>query len=240
MKKLKFIPLLLSAGASVLVACAAWSQVPMVPDSLQQKVQALQEASAENEQRLHTYQWIETTTVTVNGHQQAPRQSVCRYLPDGTLLKTPVGAQSQPPTLKGGPLMRHMEEKKIEEAQESVTEVRNLVARYLPPRPEALQRAFQTNRIGFEHDAGGGNSVVIHDFAKYGDTLSLDLNVAAMGLGGIRVRSYFESASDVLTADVQFAVLPDGTHYPSVTTINAAGKGISITTVQSNFSKPVQ
>jgi hypothetical protein len=135
---------------------------------------------------------------------------------------------------------RRIEKKKIEEAQEEIAQVHWLVARYLPLSREALQQAFQTNRIDVEHGGDQGNSIVIHDFAKQGDTLSFHLNLATMDLRSIGVRSYLDSPSDVLTADVQFAVLPDGTHYPGVTTINAPGKRISITAVQSDFSKTVQ
>ncbi len=240
MKKSTLVPLLLSGAALTLMACAAWSQGPMAPEPLQQKIQALQKASAENEQQLHTYQWLETTTVSVNGSPKPPRQSICRYTPYGTVSKTPLGPQSEPPRPSGGPLKRHVMEQKIQEVQEDIAQVHRLVATYLPLNREALLEAFQTHRVDFEHGGDQGNSIVIHDFAKQGDTLSFDLNAATMQLRGIGVRSYFESPSDVLTVDVQFAVLPDGTHYPSVTTINAPGKHISITTVQSDFSKAVQ
>ena len=136
--------------------------------------------------------------------------------------------------------MRHMVERKMEEVQASLSQIRGLMARYLPLGPGALQHAFQTGSVALEHNGALGNSVVLHDYAKQGDSLSMDLSMPAMGLRGIRVRSYFESPSDILTADVHFATLPDGTQYPSITMINAPGRGISITTVQSDFSKPIQ
>ena len=239
MKKSTVVALTLSPVVSMLIAFAMWSQDLMIPAPLQEKMQAIQAASRENEQRLHTYQWIETTTVTVNGNPKPPRQSICRYAPDGTIVKTPLGPQ-QPPMPSGGPLMRRMKEKKIEEVQESLSEIRGIMAQYLPLGPGALQQAFQTKLVNFEHNGPQENSVVIRDYAKPGDSLSLDLSVPAMGLRGIAVKSYFESPSDTLTAYVHFATLPDGTQYPGITTINAPEKGISITTVQSNFSKAIQ
>jgi hypothetical protein len=240
MKKSTAIAVLVSAVIPALAFSSMWSQDLTVPAPLQQKVQAIQNASRENQQRLQVYQWIETTTVTVNGNPMAPQPSICRYTSDGTVSKTPLGPQSPAPTPKGGPLKRHVEEKKIEEAQESLAEIRNLVASYLPLEQGSLQRAYQTNRVDFEHNGTAGNSVVIHDFVKPGDTLSLDLNVATMVVRHIRINSYFASPADVMSADVQFATLPDGTRYPAVTSITAPDKSISILTVQSAFSRPAQ
>src|SRR5215470_3486887 len=110
MRKSTQVSLLLPAAASMLMAGVAWSQAPTVRGLLQQKIEALHQRSAENEQRLRTYQWIETTTVSVNGRSQPPRQSICRYTPYGTLSKTPSGPQTKPPRLSGGPLKRRMEE----------------------------------------------------------------------------------------------------------------------------------
>ncbi|MEG9435144.1 hypothetical protein JAO29_03065 [Edaphobacter sp. HDX4] len=240
MKKSTVVSLMLSPVASMLIGPAAWPQNLMIPPPLQGKIQAIQAASRENEQRLHTYQWIETTTVTINGHSKPPMQSICRYAPDGTILKTSLGAQQQPPMPSGGPLMRHVEKMKIEEVQESLSQIRGLMGRYLPPAPGTLQQAFQTRPVGFEHNGAMENSVVIHDYVKQGDSLSLELGPPMMGLRGIRVNTYLESVSDPVTAIVQFATLPDGTHYPGVTTINAPAKGIFISTEQSNFSKAIQ
>ncbi len=61
------------------------------------------------------YQWMESVTLTVNGAQKPPKQSVVRYGQDGSLGKTPLGPPSQPPKATGGPLRKMMMEKKIEE-----------------------------------------------------------------------------------------------------------------------------
>ena len=158
----------------------------------------------------------------------------------GTLVKTPIGAQGGPPPVSGGPLRRHIAEKKIEEAEQVLAATHGLTAMYLPLNPTALKQALQTRRIDLEHEPAGGNALVINDYAKPGDRLSLDLDTATLQLRRITVKSYFSSPTDVFTAKVQFSALEDGTTYPSITTIDAPGKKLSITTVSSSFSKPVQ
>lgn len=230
--------------------CAAWllmavsgsamAQIPAVPDVLQQKMQALHKASAENEQKLHEYQWIETTTVTINGRSKAPRQSICRYAPDGSIVRVPLGPQPMTPVPSGGPVMRHVMERKIEEAKETMAEVQGLTRTYLPLKPGALEKAFSTRRVEFVHSVSRENSIIINDYVKAGDKLILNLNLKTMQLGEVHVESYFTSPVDRMTAVVQFAMLPDGTSYPHVITIEAPEKRLSIVTVQSKFSRPVQ
>jgi hypothetical protein len=151
-----------------------------------------------------------------------------------------MGPPPTPPNVSGGPLRRHIAEKKIAEVQQELAEVRALTARYLPLNRDAMQQAFRTRRVDLEHDGARGNSIVINDYAKPGDKLFLSLNLATMQIRGIRVESYLDSPADAFTASVDFAMLADGTSYPNITTVNAPGKHVSITTVQSNFSRPVQ
>lgn len=100
-----------------------------------------------------------------------------------------------------------------------------------------LGQALHTNRVDLERDETNGSSIIVNDYAKPGDQLRLTVNVSTMHIRRIGVRSYFDQPSDALTADVQFSQLPDGTAYPSITTINAPSKKVSITTVSSDFSK---
>jgi hypothetical protein len=228
------------AVAPFLLACLLSAQTPTPSPALQQKLEALQQASAQNEQKLHTYQWLETTTVTVKGSPKPPKQSLCRYTSYGTVAKTPIGPQQQAPQPSGGPFKRRIMEKKIEEVQEEGAEARDLTALYLPMKPAALKHALETRRVDFEHGGPSGNAIIIHDYVKPGDQLALELDAATMKLRRITVKSYFSSPQDVLTASVDFSSLEDGTTYPSITTINAPSKGLAITTVSSNFTTAIQ
>lgn len=210
---------------------------PSQADMLQQKMQQMQQATARNEQQLHTYQWIETATATIDGNTKPARQSICRYSPDGILQKTPLGAPPQPPAARGGPLRKMMMEKKVQEVQGEVAEVHALVGMYLPPNREKLREAFEAHKLTFETNGSGSNAIVIHDYAKPGDELRLLLNASTMQIQHITVKSYFDKPKDFMTATVEFSSLGDGTIFPSITMVNAPSKKMSLTTVSSNFSK---
>jgi hypothetical protein len=239
MKNLKSAVTLSPAIAPFLLSFLLSAQPPAAPTPFPQRMQTLQQAAIQNEERLHTYQWIESTTVTMSGSPKPPKQSLCRYTAEGTLAKTPLGPQQQAPRPSGGPLRRHMIEKKIEEVQEEGAEVRSLVALYLPMRPAGLKQAFEKGRVDFELSEAVGNTVVINDYVKPGDQVALELDPVTMRLRRITVRTYFSSPREVLMASVDFSTLLDGTTYPSLTSIDAPSKRIAITTVNSNFSRVI-
>jgi len=226
--------------ATLTLAHLGYSQTSAAPETVQQKIQRMQQSAAENEQRLHQYQWTETATVTMSGTPRPPKQFLCRYNTSGAIVKTPIGPQEGPPPVSGGPLRRHIMEKKIADAEQELAATRELTAMYLPLNPGALKQSLQTRRIDLEHEPTGGNALVINDYAKSGDRLTLDLDAATLQLRRITVKSYFGSPADAFTATVQFSVLGDGTNYPSIATIDAPAKKLSITTVSSRFSRLAQ
>jgi hypothetical protein len=59
---------------------------------LQQKLAAVKQAAAANQQQLRQYQWTETTQVTLKGDAKPSSQKLCQYGPDGQVQKTPIGA----------------------------------------------------------------------------------------------------------------------------------------------------
>jgi hypothetical protein len=59
---------------------------------LQQKVAAVKQAAAENQQKLRQYQWMETTQLTLKGNAKPPTQSMCQYGADGKIQKTTMGS----------------------------------------------------------------------------------------------------------------------------------------------------
>jgi hypothetical protein len=227
-----------SLSASLLLTVSCLAQTAPPPDGFQRQIQQMQEEAARNEQQLHAYQWIESTTLTINSSSRPAKQSICRYAPNGTLTKTPLGPPSQPPKVGGGPLRHMIAEKKVEEFEKETEEIHALTAMYLPLNHAHFQEALHTHRVDFEHNGPAGNAIVIHDYAKPGDEVRLVVNTATMHLQRIVVRSYFDKPQNVFTANMDFASLQDGTSYPGITTIDAPSMKIAISTVQSNFSRP--
>src|SRR5271169_6170305 len=83
---------------------------------LQQKLAAVKQSVAENQQKLHHYQWIETTQLALKGDAKPPSQSACQYGPDGKVQKTPLTPPPPPPS--GGRLKQKVIANKKEEMQD--------------------------------------------------------------------------------------------------------------------------
>src|SRR5271169_4619181 len=75
----------------IMMALAASSLAQMGGGSpeLQQKLAALKQSAAENKQKLHQYQWVETTQLTYKGNAKPSQNFQCSYGPDGKVQKVP-------------------------------------------------------------------------------------------------------------------------------------------------------
>src|SRR6476646_2125136 len=88
------------------------STIPAISQNgqVQERLAAAKQAAAENRQRLHQYQWVETTQLTLKGDAKPPVQNGCVYLPDGTVQKTLLSPPPEPPS--GGRMKQRIVAKK--------------------------------------------------------------------------------------------------------------------------------
>jgi hypothetical protein len=227
------------------LAAAAQTPPPQA-ESLQQKVQQIQMAMARNEQQLHSYQWVESTTLTVKARSIPTKQSLCRYAADGTVVKTVLGIPVQPKSGPRGSPFKQTAKAKKEEIQDEVDQIQWLVEGYLPFDPEKIKEVLRAGKVFFEHDATNSDAVIIADYAKSGDQLRISLNPTTKQVERISIKTYLDAPEDDVfeegaavdvALDVHFAVLPDGTLYPALMSIEAPSKKLSITIANSKFSK---
>jgi hypothetical protein len=197
---------------------------------LQEKIAAVKQATAENQQKLHHYQWMETTQLTLNGEAKPPKTSMCQYGPDGTVQKTPMGAPPQPPS--GGRMKQRIIEKKTEEMQQYMGQVKSLLAMYVPPDPQKMGRTFQAGNASLNPQAA---DIVFKNYAQPGDQMTLSFNAAAKKISALNVNTYMDSPKDVVTLAVQMASLPDGTNYVQQSVLDATAKKLQVTTTNSNY-----
>ena len=81
--------------ACLLLAMTAGAQD--LNQAMQQKVAALKESVAHNQQALRQYSWIEKTQLSLKGEVKNTKIEACRYGPDGKVQKTQL---SDPPRNK--------------------------------------------------------------------------------------------------------------------------------------------
>jgi hypothetical protein len=203
---------------------------------LQQKLAAVKQAVAENQQKLHQYQWTETTQLALKGDPKPPRQSMCQYGPDGKVQKTPIGPPPEPPS--GGRLKQRVIEKKTEEMKDYMGQVKTLLALYVPPDPQRMQQAFQSGKVSLIPNPGTGvNEIVFKDYAQAGDQMTLSFDAATKRISSVNVNTYMDDPKDVVTLAVQFASLPDNTNYVQQSVLDATAKSLRVTTTNSEYHR---
>jgi hypothetical protein len=203
---------------------------------LQQKLAALKQSAAANKQKLHQYQWVETQTLTLKGEQKPPKSNLCSYGPNGQVQKVPIDQQQPQQSGRQGRLKQHVIEKKTEEMQDYMQQVKGVISMYVPPEAQLMEKAFQAHNVSIV-PGGGTPQLVFKNYAQPGDQMTIAFDMATKKIQTLNVNTYLGDAKDAITLAVQFASLPDGTNYAAQTVLNAPAKQISVTTTNTNYSR---
>lgn len=232
----------MAATTAVLTVGAAVQPGSANPE-LTQKLAQLKETVAANKQRLQQYTWTETQQLTLKGDPKPVKTFQCQYGPDGRVQKTPVGesAQSGGGRQGGGRLRQHIVEKKTEEMKDYMQQVQGIIALYVPPDAQRMQRAFQSGNVSFDKPVGGDAvNLVFANYAQPGDKMTIGFDTTTKKIQTINVNTYLDQPQDVVTLAVRFDTLPDGTNYAQNTVLNATAKQLQVSTTNSNYAKRVQ
>lgn len=222
-----------SLVALTLIGAAAAQTAGGASAELKQKLAALKQSTAANQQKLHKYQWTEVQQLTLKGEAKPQQQFLCQYGQDGKVEKYPMGPQEQP---SGGRFKQKMVAKKKAEMQDYLGDVKSLLAMYIPPNPQKIQQAAQSGNVALSRDAAAGLvNLTFKNYAQPGDQMVIAYNTAAKTIANVNVNTYLGEAKDTVTLMVSFSTLPDGTNYPEKTTLNLAAKQMVITTLNTNY-----
>jgi hypothetical protein len=219
--------------AIVMLAAAVPSMAQGAGD-LQAKLAAVKQSVAENQQRLHQYQWVESTQLTLNGDAKPASQSMCQYAPDGTVQKTPMSPPPPPPS--GRRLKQKIVENKTNEMQQYMGGVKTMLGMYVPPDPQKMQAAFAAGKatLGSGGSPGTAN-IVFTDYAQPGDKMTLSFNTTTKKITSLNVNTYMDNPKDVVTLAVTFSSLPNGINYVYQSVLNATAKKLVVTTTSVNY-----
>lgn len=229
--------LLVAAAFAVLVpaARAQNQQGPMIREAIQRKLAAIKESAAANKMALSHYGWTETVVITARGQARPAKQFMCKYGPDGNVVRTPMG----PPQQQGneGPLKRRMMEKAKEEFEGEMQKIRATMAMYVPPDGQKMEQAFQAGNASIDRPGAGEGGLDFKNYAKPGDSMALDFNMNTKKLAALNVKTYLDSPAQPLGVGVQFATLPDGTNYSSNISIDEPANNMSVRITNSNYQR---
>jgi hypothetical protein len=184
---------------------------------------------------MRQYQWIETTIVSMKGEEKSRTQNNCVYGPDGKLQKTPLAPPAE--VEKKGGLRGKVAEKKKGEISDATKEAMALMKQYVPPDPARIEAAKVAGRVLVSvPDPAGLVHVVIKDYMKAGDSITLDVNAASDRLSGVTVATFTEKKEPV-GLKIMFDAMADGTIHPAKTQLDIPSQNLTIATENSNYKK---
>jgi hypothetical protein len=199
--------------------------------ALQEKLAAVKQSIAENQAKLKTYAWVETTEVSLKGEVKQREQKECRYGADGKVQKDPIGSPAEQKKQRG--LKGKIVERKVDELKDYMDRFGSLVSRYVPPDPQSMQAAFQAGKAAVTPPV----SLVFTDYAKPGDKVTLSQNPATGKLQQYSVSTYLDGPEDVVKIEVNFATLADGTNHVETIILASASKQLQIKTTNFDYKK---
>jgi len=234
--------------ASVLAIGAASAQSAAAPSTsapnpaVQKKVAAFKEALAKNKQALAQYTWTEQDTISLKGEVKKQEQFQVTLGPDGKPQKTPLNPQAPPQQQadsgrRGGRLKEHVVEKKKEEYKDYADSIKALIQQYLPPDKDAIEQARQKGNIAVTPEASGQYKLVITNYVKQGDNMTIVIDAANNTIVSLSIASYLSSPQDAVTVSSQFAAIPGGPNHAASQTINGVSKQLTIAVQNSNYQK---
>jgi len=224
---------LFAAAATVLFQTVANAQNP----ELQERVAEMKQAAAKNKQSLAQYMYVEQVTISLKGEQKKVEHFQVRTGPDGKPQKTSLDPPADALAPKGGRMKQHIVEKKKEEYKDYAEQMKTLAQQYVPPDKDKLQQAYEQGNITLGPVAGNPNDLqlVIHNYVKPNDSMTLVFDKAQKELVQIQIASYMDDPKDAMNLTVKFDRLTDGTNHVSGIFIDGVSKQLSIATQNSDY-----
>ena len=231
----------MSTALSSLLAFAAFAGFAGTANAqnpeLQQRVAEVKAASAQNQQALMSFNWTETVTISLKGEVKKVQHYQVRLGPDGKPQKTSLDppADAAPPS--GGRLKQHVVAKKKEEYEDYAESMKALAQQYVPPSGAMLQQAYAQGNITLGTAEGNPNAIqlVIHNYLKPQDSMTLVFDKAQKALLGLQIATYIDDPKDAMTLAVQFSQIPSGPNHVASVDMNGVSKQLNIATQNSNY-----
>jgi hypothetical protein len=223
--------------ASAIVMVAGASVVFAQDPELQQKVAEVKEAMAANKQALAQYTWQEQVTVSLKGDVKKQEHFQVRLGPDGKPQKQSLDAPQQPAAPSGGRLKQHVVEKKTDEYKDYVDQIKDLIQQYVPPEKTMLEQAAQKGNVALGPAGGapGQYRLVLTNYVKQGDNMTLLFDKAQKALISVTIASYLSDPKDAVNVTVTFAGIPGGPNHIASESIDGVSKQLTIVIANSLY-----
>jgi hypothetical protein len=244
MRSHKRMSMLLPVVAITVLSGVSLIQMPAAAQSpeVQQRLAEVKESSARNKQALATYTWQEQDTISLKGEVKKQESYQVRTGPDGKPQKTPLNPtqETQPAQEqgggRGGRLKHKIVENKKEEYKEYAEKIGALAHSYVPPDPAKLQQAFQQGNVKLATGTTPGQvQLLITNYVKPNDSMTLTFDKTAKALLSVQIASYLDSPNDAVKIGVHFAKLTDGTNHVDSMNLEGVSKQLQVAVQNSNY-----
>jgi hypothetical protein len=215
------------------------SRVTAQNPRLEARVTEVQRATVANEEALAYYTWQEQQTISINGEVRKQTLFQVQIGPDAKPLRAEIetGNESSGEAHRHG-LIRQIVETKTEGYEDYVKQITALAQAYAHPNPERLWQLLQRGSItlgsaGFQ----GEFQLVVQNYLKAGDSVTLLFNSEQKALVSVQVSSYVSDPREPVTMSTQFVRLPSGLNHVSSMLINDESKQVTVMVQASDYQK---
>lgn len=193
----------------------------------------MEAALYKNMQMLGEYTWQQQETVSVRGDVKKTALYQVQLGPNGKPVKTDI-TQSQSSNQR-----RHGIRHRIEENYQAYgQQIASLAASYTQLQPGRIKQLYAQGDVSLRSGGGPGlDAIVIRNYVKPGDAVTVTFDRAQKAILYIHVASYLADPSDVVTIAASFAKLPDGTSHVTTATVNGQSKSLTVQDVNVNYQK---
>jgi len=208
---------------------------PAGAQDLKERLAAVKQSIAANQQALRSYTWLEKTELSLKGEVKATKVDSCRYGPDGKVQKTPV-VQPPPPEKKRG-LRGKIVANKTEEMKEELQATVALIQQYVPPDSGLIQVVMNAGTASVSQAGPDLLAFTFPGYAKKGDALKITFDKGVTGLRQIDVMTWLEKPEEPATLRVVMQSMPNGISFPGSIVLSIPASKIDVRITKSNYQK---
>ena len=109
---------------------------------------------------------------------------------------------------------------------------------YLPPDPGKIQKIYAGGKVSIQVlEPGKKFKLSFPDYNEPGDMLAISLDKVTQKIMALAVSTSVDNPKEMVTFNITYKDLPDGTQYAGNTTLDAQAKAVKIVIENSGYKK---
>jgi len=205
-----------------------------------ERLAEVKQAAAQNKKALAQYTWDEQQTVSIKGDVRKQQLFQVRLGPDGKPQKTEISAPQQQSEAGGRRfgLRERVIKKKKEEFEDYAQQIAALAQSYANPEAGRLQQLFQQGDVMLGSAGTPGEfQMVIHNYLKPNDSVTLVFSRPQKALKSLEISSYLNDPGDAVNISAQYAQEPGGPNHVSSMQVNGVSKQLTVNIQNYNYQR---